>query len=79
MELKLPKLQSVNLNAKKKMKILLLSADVRMSSGVGTMSREFVMGTLRENLLEPLCRDVENDLRLHGKCASDAESLLLAP
>ena len=44
--MKLPKLQSVDLNAKKKKKILLLSDDLRMSSGVGTMSREFVMGTL---------------------------------
>ena len=30
----------------KKKKILLLSDDLRMSSGVGTMSREIVMGTL---------------------------------
>jgi len=30
-----------------KKKILLLSDDLRMSSGVGTMSREFVLGTLR--------------------------------
>ena len=30
-----------------KKKILLLSDDLRMSSGVGTMSREFVMGTLK--------------------------------
>ena len=44
--MQLPKLQSVDLNAKKKKKILLLSDDLRMSSGVGTMSREFVMGTL---------------------------------
>ena len=29
-----------------KKKILLLSDDLRMSSGVGTMSREFVMGTV---------------------------------
>ena len=29
-----------------KKKILLLSDDLRMSSGVGTMSREFVYGTL---------------------------------
>ena len=28
-----------------KKKILLLSDDLRMSSGVGTMSREFVLGT----------------------------------
>ena len=31
----------------KKKKILLLSDDLRMSSGVGTMSREFVLGTLK--------------------------------
>tara|TARA_R110002020_G_scaffold65082_6_gene172079 strand:- start:580 stop:1974 length:1395 start_codon:yes stop_codon:yes gene_type:complete len=31
-----------------KKKILLLSDDLRMSSGIGTMSREFVMGTLKE-------------------------------
>ena len=31
-----------------KKKILLLSDDLRMSSGVGTMSREFVMGTLHK-------------------------------
>ena len=30
-----------------KKKILLLSDDLRMSSGVGTMSREFVLGTLK--------------------------------
>ena len=44
--MQLPKLQSVDLNVKKKKKILLLSDDLRMSSGVGTMSREFVIGTL---------------------------------
>ena len=32
----------------KKKKILLLSDDLRMSSGVGTMSREIVMGTIKE-------------------------------
>ena len=30
-----------------KKKILLMSDDLRMSSGVGTMSREFVLGTLQ--------------------------------
>ena len=30
-----------------KKKILLLSDDLRMSSGVGTMSKEFVLGTLQ--------------------------------
>ena len=42
----LPKLRKVT--EKKKKKILLLSDDLRMSSGVGTMSREIVMGTLDE-------------------------------
>ena len=45
MALKLPKLQSVESRPKKK-KILLLSDDLRMSSGVGTMSKEIVLGTL---------------------------------
>ena len=40
----LPKLKSVKVSNKKK--ILLLSDDLRMSSGVGTMSREIVFGTL---------------------------------
>tara|TARA_Y100000361_G_scaffold124600_1_gene117764 strand:+ start:590 stop:2023 length:1434 start_codon:yes stop_codon:yes gene_type:complete len=44
-DVKLPKLKSVKARPKKK-KILLLSDDLRMSSGVGTMSREIVMGTL---------------------------------
>ena len=42
--MELPKLKKVTDNKKKK--ILLLSDDLRMSSGVGTMSREIVMGTL---------------------------------
>ena len=40
----LPKLKKVT--EVKKKKILLLSDDLRMSSGVGTMSREIVMGTI---------------------------------
>ena len=47
--MKIPKLKSVALNSlSKKKKILLLSDDLRMSSGVGVMSREIVMGTLRD-------------------------------
>jgi len=46
MEIKLPKLQKVNPNKRKKKKILLLSDDLRMHSGIGTMSREFVLGTV---------------------------------
>ena len=44
--MQLPKLKKVS--EVKKKKILLLSDDLRMSSGVGTMSREIVMGTIRE-------------------------------
>jgi glycosyltransferase involved in cell wall biosynthesis len=47
--MKIPKLKSVALNSlSNKKKILLLSDDLRMSSGVGVMSREIVMGTLRD-------------------------------
>ena len=46
MAMKLPKLQSVDSTRPKKKKILLLSDDLRMSSGVGTMSKEIVMGTI---------------------------------
>ena len=42
--MELPKLNKVS--KVKKKKILLLSDDLRMSSGVGTMSREIVMGSL---------------------------------
>ena len=42
----LPKLKKVTENKKKK--IILLSDDLRMSSGVGTMSREIVLGTIKE-------------------------------
>tara|TARA_B100001059_G_scaffold84097_1_gene82150 strand:- start:17057 stop:18514 length:1458 start_codon:yes stop_codon:yes gene_type:complete len=44
--IKLPKLRKIDPNKQKKKKILLLSDDLRMHSGIGTMSREFVMGTL---------------------------------
>ena len=43
----LPKLKKVTeVKKRNKKKILLLSDDLRMSSGVGTMSREIVMGTI---------------------------------
>ena len=44
--MKLPKLQKINPNKRKKKKILLLSDDLRMHSGIGTMSKEFVLGTI---------------------------------
>jgi len=43
--IKLPKLRKIDPNKQKKKKILLLSDDLRMHSGIGTMSREFVIGT----------------------------------
>ena len=48
MGFKLPAVEKVKTNISNKKKILLLSDDLRMSSGVGTMSREFVVGTIDE-------------------------------
>ena len=45
-QIKLPKLKKVDLTKPKKKKILLLSDDLRMHSGIGTMSKEFVLGTV---------------------------------
>jgi len=46
-DLKLPKLKKIKkIERRDKKKILLLSDDLRMSSGVGTMSREIVLGTI---------------------------------
>ena len=46
----IPQLRKVGANkpAVKKKKILLLSDDLRMHSGIGTMSREFVKGTIHQ-------------------------------
>jgi glycosyltransferase involved in cell wall biosynthesis len=48
MEIKLPKLKKVDPNKPKKKKILLLADDLRLHSGIGTMSKEFVMGTIHK-------------------------------
>jgi hypothetical protein len=45
-KIKIPKLRKVDPNKPKKKKILLLSDDLRMHSGIGTMSKEFVLGTI---------------------------------
>ena len=45
-QIKLPKLRKIDPNKRTKKKILLLSDDLRMHSGIGTMSREFVIGTV---------------------------------
>ena len=46
MNLKLPKLKKVDPNRPQKKKILLLSDDLRMHSGIANVSRDFVYGTL---------------------------------
>ena len=48
-DIKLPKLKSVSeiRKKRKKEKYFIISDDLRMSSGVGTMSREFVLGNIR--------------------------------
>jgi len=49
MEIKLPKLNKIDsTKIQKKKKILLLSDDMRMHSGIGTMSREFVCATVHK-------------------------------
>ena len=45
-KIKLPKLKKTRLSSKKK--ILLLSDDLRMHSGIATQSKEFVMGTIHK-------------------------------
>tara|TARA_R110001592_G_scaffold10504_7_gene54381 strand:- start:9136 stop:10593 length:1458 start_codon:yes stop_codon:yes gene_type:complete len=47
-QIKLPKLRKIDPNKVKKKKILLLSDDLRMHSGIGTMSKEFVLGTVHK-------------------------------
>ena len=47
-KLQLPRLRKIDPNKPKKKKILLLSDDLRMHSGIATMSREFVLGTVKE-------------------------------
>ena len=48
-KINLPKLKKVNHNEKvsTKKKILLMSDDLRMHSGIATQSKEFVMGTIQ--------------------------------
>ena len=45
-QIQLPKLRKVDHSKPKKKKILLLADDLRMHSGIGTMSKEFVLGTV---------------------------------
>ena len=71
MEIKLPKLRKVDPNKQKKKKILLLSDDLRMHSGIGTMSREFVMGTVDKYDWVQLGAAVKHPE--HGKIADISE------
>ncbi|MAG27009.1 hypothetical protein CMI47_15835 [Candidatus Pacearchaeota archaeon] len=45
MDMDLPKLKKIDLNIQKKKKILLLSDDMRLHSGVGVMSKELVLNS----------------------------------
>ena len=45
---KLPTLRKIDPNRRKKKKILLLSDDLRLFSGIGTMSKEIVLNTCAE-------------------------------
>ena len=45
-QIKLPKLRKIDPNKPKKKKILLLSDDLRMHSGIANVSRDIVFGTL---------------------------------
>lgn len=47
-EITLPKLRVIDVNKPKKKKILLLSDDLRSHSGIGTMSKEFVLHSAKE-------------------------------
>jgi len=47
-QIQLPKLKKVNPNRVRKKKILLLSDDLRMHSGIATQAKEFVMGTMHK-------------------------------
>tara|TARA_R110002153_G_scaffold29946_17_gene91892 strand:- start:1432 stop:2886 length:1455 start_codon:yes stop_codon:yes gene_type:complete len=73
MEIKLPKLRKVDPNKQKKKKILLLSDDLRMHSGIGTMSREFVMGTVDKYDWVQLGAAVKHPE--HGKIADISEDV----
>ena len=65
-QIKLPKLKKIDPNKPKKKKILLLSDDLRMHSGIGTMSREFVLGTIDKYDWVQLGAAVKHPD--HGKC-----------
>ena len=46
--MELPKLKKVDLSKPKKKKILLLGDDLRLPSGIGTISKEIVLNTVSD-------------------------------
>ena len=46
--MQLPKLKKIDANKPKKKKILLLSDDFRLPSGIGTISKEIIYNTVKE-------------------------------
>ena len=72
-QIKLPKLKKIDPNKPKKKKILLLSDDLRMHSGIGTMSKEFVMGTVDKYDWVQLAAAVKHPE--HGKGIDISESV----
>jgi len=65
-KLKLPKLQKIDPNKQKKKKILLLSDDLRLYSGIGVISKLFVLGTLDKYDWVQLGAAINHPD--HGKC-----------
>jgi len=72
-QIKLPKLKKIDPNKLKKKKILLLSDDLRMHSGIGTMSREFVLGTVDKYDWVQLGAAVKHPD--HGKCVDISQDV----
>ena len=65
-KLKLPKLQKIDPNKQKKKKILLLSDDLRLYSGIGVISKLFVLGTIDKYDWVQLGAAINHPD--HGKC-----------
>lgn len=72
MQVKLPKLRKVNLNRTKK-KIFLLTDDIMSPSGVGTMARELVLGTVDQFDWVQLAAGLDD--RSHGQVVDMSEQI----
>ena len=70
-KLKLPKLQKIDPNKRKKKKILLLSDDLRLYSGIGVISKLFVLGTVDKYDWVQLGAAINHPD--HGKCLDISE------